>query len=59
MTSNATVVPRPREIVSGLQSIRAHWSSAKQLERRQLAKTKQRQLVRCLVSGRATCQSAI
>ena len=59
MTSNATVVPRPGEIVNGLQAIRAHWSSAKRLERRQLARTKQRQLVRCLASGRATCQSTI
>ena len=59
MTNNATVVPRPGEIVNGLQAIRAHWSSAKRLERRQLATTKQRQLLRCLASGRATCQSAI
>ena len=59
MTSNTKVVPRPGEIVNGLEAIRAHWSSAKRLERRQLAKTKQRELVRCLASGRSTCQSAI
>lgn len=55
MTSH-TSAPKPREIVSSLEAIRAHWSAAKLLERRQLAKSKQRQLARCLASGRATCQ---
>jgi hypothetical protein len=52
-------VPEPREIVTGLQTIRAHWSSAKRRERRRLATTKQRQLLRCLATGRTACQGVL
>jgi hypothetical protein len=51
--SNNVNVPRPRDIVSTCQSIRAHWTSAKLRARRQLAEKKLRQLVRRLAHGQS------
>lgn len=57
--TNITPAPRPREIVSTAQVIRAHWSRAKRVERRRLARTKQLQFVRWLAVGQHHGQHAV
>jgi len=56
MTTTATI-PRHREIVSRCQSIRSHWDGAKRRERRDQARSKQRQLVAWLADGGIRVQS--
>lgn len=51
--SQTTTTPREREIESTCHSIRARWSNTKRRQRRQLAKAKQRQLMRWLTAGNA------
>jgi hypothetical protein len=46
--SQSHTAPRLRDVRSSCQMIRAHWSSAKRRERRQLARKKQGLLVRWL-----------
>ncbi len=50
--SHHNTAPGPREISNSCQLIRSHWNLSKIRERRQRAKSKQRELVRYLVTGR-------
>jgi hypothetical protein len=45
--------PELRNVRNSCQLIRANWTPAKRRERRQVARTKQRQLIRCLTAGGA------
>ena len=48
MMHTVATAPRPRDISSTCQAIRAHWTRAKRRARQELAQVKQRQLVRSL-----------
>jgi hypothetical protein len=54
--SHHNTAPGPREISNFCQMIRSNWNSSKVRERRQRAKSKQQELVRCLGTGHANGQ---
>ena len=51
--NNSPNAPRLQDVRNTCQSIRANWTSAQRRERQQLARTKQRQLIRWLSAGQA------
>lgn len=59
MHNNTPTTPKPNQIENTCHVIRSHWTSTKTRERQRMAKAKQRQLVRWLAGGQASCQHAV
>jgi DNA-binding NarL/FixJ family response regulator len=57
--SNSSAAPRLCDVRNTCRSIRANWTSAKRRERRQLAKTRQRQLLGWMAGGVRTRASNV
>jgi hypothetical protein len=51
--STQTTVPKAEKIVSRCQSIRSLWTDRKRQQRRELARTRQRQLMKWLSASQA------
>lgn len=47
--TNSINVPKPREIAGTLRAIRSRWDRAERSQRRNLAQTKQQELLRSLI----------
>ena len=57
--SHTTTAPKPQEIAGTLRAIRSQWDRAERIERRHLAQSKQRQLVRWLTTAQNRLEHAV
>lgn len=56
---NPITLPKPQEIAGTLRAIRSRWDRAERNERRNLAQTKQRELLRSLIVAHNRMGSAV
>jgi hypothetical protein len=56
---NSITVPKPREIAGTLRAIRSRWDRDERNQRRNLAQTKQQELIRSLLAAHNRLGNAV